>query len=58
MSNIRCTTMPDGTMYHTFQSGDKTHILGVVRSKEDVKACRRVNILQSRPLAREDVFGG
>lgn len=52
MANIRCTTMPDGTMYHTFQSGDKTHILGVVRSKEDVKACRRVNILQSRSIVR------
>lgn len=25
---------------------------GEVRSKEDVKACRRVNILQSRSIAR------
>lgn len=52
MANIRCTTMPDGTMYHTFQSGDKTHVLGVVRSKEDVRACRRVNIQQSRSIVR------
>jgi hypothetical protein len=44
--------MKDGTMFHTFQSGGKIHILGVVRSKEDVKACRRVNIMQSRSIAR------
>lgn len=40
-------------MFHTFESGGKTHVLGVVRSAEDVQHCRRVNMLQSRSLSRE-----
>ncbi|MCK9531421.1 MAG: hypothetical protein M0R77_12815 [Gammaproteobacteria bacterium] len=57
MANIRCTTTLDGRMFHTFESGGKTHVLGVVRSTADVKACRRVNILQSRSLASEGLGG-
>lgn len=50
MANIQCTTMKDGTMFHTFESGGKTHIVGVVRTAEDVKLSRRVNILRSRAV--------
>lgn len=48
MSNIRCTTMKDGTMYHTLQVGNVIHILGVVRSKAQVAAGSRVNIMVSK----------
>lgn len=57
MANIRCTTMKDGRMFHTFESNGVTHVLGVVRSAEDVSRQRRVNMLQSRSLVREG-FGG
>lgn len=48
--NIRCTTMKDGTMYHTLMANGKMHVLGVVRSIEDVNRQRRVNILRSRSI--------
>lgn len=59
MSNIRCTTMQDGTMYHTLQVGNVTHILGVVRTKRQVAAGSRVNIMVSRSLsAMREGHGG
>ena len=48
MANIRCTTRADGSIYHTFQVGDKVHVLGVVRTPEEAKAGHCVNMLVSR----------
>lgn len=53
MANIQCSTMKDGTMYHTFMHNGKMLILGVVRSAKQVANGNRVNMLQSRMLRDE-----
>lgn len=57
MANIRCTTMKDGSMYHTFMVGDKMHVLGVVRSPAQAEAGCRVNMLQSRSASVSSPWG-